>query len=314
LIADIFSSIFVAYPHIAQKGIDGSKTVVIAQGISNPTPNTIDLDLTAILESSSSYAPHLYSWNASLYLEGSDVPFTYLTVPESQAANGTQIHIRQTAQIANLTEFNKFSAKTFASDNFTIYLRGSGELKQGTLQKTSVQYNEPTLVSGEEDPVSWTVMVLTMLPGFQGLRSIEVSDIVIKNDLPYNANSMGKVAMNNPSSTSLHFGNVTLDLFVAGIAIGNTTLPNFVLTPGLQNYTMYTTSDTTVVAGLLAKKEYRCGVIPVDVKGNSSTFDGVEIPYFTKSLQDTTQHTVLNLTDALNAAGFGKIITGDCEP
>ena len=143
------SSIYVAYPKMAQSNVNDSTLHVTSESILNPAPDAFDLDLTSELESSSKYHPDLDAFEASLYLQDSDVPFASFNTPAMKANNGTVTHVKQRVEIQNQTEFTRYAMLTLASESYTVYLRGNGGLKLGGLPKTSVDYNQDIQMKGK---------------------------------------------------------------------------------------------------------------------------------------------------------------------
>lgn len=150
-------SIYVAYPKMAQSAVKDSQLHATAESILNPAPGAFDLQLTSELETHSKYHPTLYGFEASLYLEGSDVPFASFNTPEVKANNGTVSNVQQRVQIQNQTEFTRYAMVTLASETYTVFLRGNGGLKQGGLPKTSVDYNQKIELNGRSLSESWSV-------------------------------------------------------------------------------------------------------------------------------------------------------------
>lgn len=134
---------------MAQSNVNDSKLHVTAESILNPAPDAFDLDLTSELETHAKYHPQLDAFEASLYLQDSDVPFATFTTPAMKANNGTVSNVQQRVQIQNQTEFTRYAMLTLASETYTVYLRGNGGLKQGSLPKTNVDYNQEIELNGE---------------------------------------------------------------------------------------------------------------------------------------------------------------------
>ena len=135
-------SIFVGYPKMAQKGIDDSRLVLISQKITNPTADALNLALTSVLLSDSSNHPQLDAFDGSFYLAGSDTPFATVLVPGFQAINGSVAQITQHLQISNMSSLIGYTQSTLQNRSLTVYLRGKGGLKQGSLPKINVNYNQ----------------------------------------------------------------------------------------------------------------------------------------------------------------------------
>ncbi len=50
--------------------------------------------------------------------------------------------------------------------------------------------------------------------------------------------------------------------------------------------------------------EYKNGMLPIDIIGNSSVYNGQHLPYFEKALASNTQSITLDVGTALKAIGF----------
>lgn len=144
------------YPNIAQNGINHATLDITDEAILNPSPDSVDVNLTSRFITSSSYHPNLDPFNASLYLQGSDHPFLNLHIPEIKGAkNGTVVQVDQTnVAIENEDAFAEYCQKTLASKEYTVYLTGQGGLKQGSLPYTTVNYNNSISMKGSAPPSS----------------------------------------------------------------------------------------------------------------------------------------------------------------
>ena len=135
---------------------------------------------------------------------------------------------------------------------------------------------------------------------------------LLDEELPDGGNAQGTVFIPNRTPITLNMGNVTLDMNVAGTFIGNATLPNLMLTPGNNTVPIHVTVNQTAVVGLLQVPQYQCGLLPVDIVGKKSMFNGEELTYYSKALQANTVQTQLNVRPSLEEAGFGFVL-GDAD-
>lgn len=79
-------------------------------------------------------------------------------------------------------------------------------------------------------------------------------------------------------------------------------------------------SNLSAVTTLLALPAFRCGVLPVEIRGINSTStvttmedEGqVLLPYFTAALRKSAVKTSLDLGPALRREGLQAVLTGDC--
>ena len=133
--ADNQARVYVAYPHQAQSTISKSQLVATSMAILNPAPTSFNLELSDMFLTNSSLKSHLDPFLASLSLTESSPAFVKFQVPAIEASNGSQTHIAQRVQIANLDEWDKYSEAVLASEEYNIYLKGRGGLKYGSLPK-----------------------------------------------------------------------------------------------------------------------------------------------------------------------------------
>lgn len=117
--------------------------------LSDPAPDAFTLELNSVLSTTSKYHPELAAFNGSLHLKDSEAAFAYLDIPEVKAENGTESHISQRVQIADMTEYIKYTKTVLGTEEFSIYLKGRGGLQQGGLPKTTVNYNKEITMKGK---------------------------------------------------------------------------------------------------------------------------------------------------------------------
>ena len=117
--------------------------------ILQPAPNAFNLELSNMFLSNSSLKSHLDPFLGSFSLTESSPPFVKFPVPAIEASNGSQAHIAERVQIADLDEWNKYTKEVLLSDEYAIYLKGKGGLKYGKLPKTTVTYDSLGRISSE---------------------------------------------------------------------------------------------------------------------------------------------------------------------
>jgi hypothetical protein len=112
-----------------------------------------------------------------------------------------------------------------------------------------------------------------------------------------------QVFIPNPSPMTIQLGDVTQDVYVGDQKIATALIPNLELKPGDNLIPMSSISDQAKVIGLIST-QFKDGMVPVDIKGNSSIFNGQHLPYFEAALRAQTLHTTLNLGPALKGIGL----------
>lgn len=123
------------------------------------------------------------------------------------------------------------------------------------------------------------------LPGLNGFKGLTIDTFFLQlnSSLPDGANSNGTVTIPNPSVLTLAVGDAAFDISVNGTKIANATIPDLVLQPGNHSHTINVSSNLTAVVPLLSEPAYQCGILPVDILGTASVYDGKLLPYFTRS-------------------------------
>ena len=141
---------------MAKSQVAESRLEVKSMDIESPTPKSIELAFTQVLHSNSSYHPTLYPFNASFYLvdKRDNPPFASIRTPEFEARNGAESQVPlQRVNITHPDEFTRYVLTALDRENFTIALRGTGDLKLGSLPKTSVDYDQNITMKGEKLPL-----------------------------------------------------------------------------------------------------------------------------------------------------------------
>jgi hypothetical protein len=142
-------SVFVGFPHFAQSAVNASTINITSMALLNPTPDSFDLNLVSVLGSKSSFHPQLDAFNASVYLPGSSAPIMYIQIPAVKAQDGAVTTIEgQHITIADIEGFTKYTAAVLGLETVTLLLRGKTGLKEGSLPKTTVDYNKTITMNG----------------------------------------------------------------------------------------------------------------------------------------------------------------------
>ncbi len=87
-----------------------------------------------------------------------------------------------------------------------------------------------------------------------------------------------------------------MNLSVGGDPVGIALIPNLTLRPGENMAEMRATTNQTMVLAKVA--EYPDQILPVDITGNSTVFEGRNLPYYELPLRANTISIRLNLANA----------------
>lgn len=115
---------------------------------------------------------------------------------------------------------------------------------------------------------------------------------------------IGMIYIPNPTVMTITMGNVTFNNYVDDEFIGTSSLSDLILKPGNNTLPMRSTVNQTLVIEKVTGT-YKDGMLPIDIVGNSSVYNGQHLEYFEKALQSNRQHIVLNVGAALAALGGG---------
>ncbi|KAL8940997.1 MAG: hypothetical protein Q9211_002002 [Gyalolechia sp. 1 TL-2023] len=281
--------VYVAFPKIAQDGVNNSILEIQNLIFTNPTPNSFHLEQTAVLTNHNKYHPRLDAFNASLSVGGSeDRPFAYVEIPAVHATETATTHLEQEVQIVDLEAFTDYNARLWANSSVDLVVKGKTKLHEMKFPTVTVDFRKRI-----------------KMRGFEGIPGFNVTGFSIKLiPEPDGANMIGTVYIPNPTVLTLTMGNVTFNNFVDDEFIGTSLLSDLVLRPGNNTVTMRSRVNQTLVVEKV-KETYKNGMLPIEIRSNSSIYNGQHLEYFEKALQGSRQHVVLNVGAALAALTGG---------
>ncbi|WEW58791.1 hypothetical protein PRK78_004259 [Emydomyces testavorans] len=273
--------IFVGYPNIAQRDVNRSTLNITKMEITDPGPDSFHIKLAQVIGSKSKFHPTLDPFNADVSLRGSSEPFLKLNVPAVKAVDGAASEIDQDVTIPQGDAFTQYSLAVMKQETVEMIIYGKTKLKEGSLPKTTVTYNKTA-----------------SMKGLNGLKGFNVTTFKLVSPAESDGTNMrGNVFIPNPSVMSLTMGNLTLNLSVDGKSIGQSHMNDVVIRPGDNNIEMTSKIDQTQVIGFLSGQNapYKNGILPVEIVGDSATYNGKELPYYSKALQSNKLHIDLNV-------------------
>ncbi|KAL9603892.1 MAG: hypothetical protein Q9219_000830 [cf. Caloplaca sp. 3 TL-2023] len=283
--------VYVAFPRITQNAVNKSGLEIQSLTLSNPTPDSFHLEQTSLVTNHNRYHPRLDAFNVSLSVAGSeDKPYAQIELPKAHATERTTTHVDQDVQILDIESFTDYNTQILTKEIVDVIVKGRTKLHEMRLPVTTVDYHKTLHMRG-----------LNGLAGFN-VTSFEIKLI----PEPDGANMIGIVYIPNPSVLTITMGNVTFNNYVDDDFIGTTSLSDLVLRPGNNTIPMRSTVNQTLVIEKVTGT-YKDGMLPVDIIGNSSVYDGQHLEYFEKALQSNRQHIVLNVGAALAALGGGGL-------
>ncbi|KAL3462810.1 hypothetical protein BJX64DRAFT_288022 [Aspergillus heterothallicus] len=257
--------VYVGYPRIAQDGINDSTLTVTSMAITSPAPSSLHLNQTAVLGTHTIFHPHIYEFNAAVRLPGYEEPMMNITVPTIKANDGTILNIDMDVALQRPEIFAEFSKAVMLQEEVSLNIFGKPRLKQAGLHTVTVTYNHTITLKG-----------LNKLAGFQ------VLNLQLDPNRDDGMNAKGSVLIPNPSVMTLAMGNVTFDLSSNGTELGPAVIHNLVVQPGNNTASIVANVDQLALLGLLPKHPpYN---VEMQARGNSSVYNGQELPYYTEAL------------------------------
>ncbi|OJD15190.1 hypothetical protein AJ78_04553 [Emergomyces pasteurianus Ep9510] len=281
--------IYVAYPNMAQRDVNKSTLTIDSMEITDPAPDAFRIRVVQTIGSKSKYHPNLDAFNATVALAGANTTLFALQAPAVKAVDGAKSTIDQRISLdGHVGAFTDYSIRVMKSETVQLEINGRTGLREGSLPKTTVDYNK-----------------LITMKGLNSLKGFKVTDFKLVSDQDDGSNMLGEVLIPNPSVMTLTLGDVSLELSVDGTVIGTSILPALTVRPGDNLVKMRSTVDIAKVFPLVTgdQAKYKKGVIPVTIVGKSSVYNGKELPYFTAALKSNTLKIDLDLGPML---GLGE--------
>jgi len=189
-----------------------------------------------------------------------------------------------------MDQFIAYNKLVTQSETFRFALRGRTRLHLGALPVVSVDFNKAIETKG--------------LNSFKGIKVSNVN--ISMTPFPDGSNMHGTINIPNPSVMTLTIGDMLQDIYVDGTLIGNTTIKDVVLRPGDNLFPMTSTTEQAIVLPLLTTK-YTDGILPVEARTRTITFQGQSLRYFEEPMKATPVKLELDLRDALAGIGLGSM-------
>ncbi|MCJ1361358.1 hypothetical protein MMC16_000456 [Acarospora aff. strigata] len=311
--------VFVGFPRIAQSNVNDSTLEIQSMIITDPRPQSFHLKQRSLIRSDSSYHPLLDAFNATLSIQDGGTarpPFATVELPAVHPAAETPVDLDQNVQVTDLGQYTNFAKVVLASEEYKLAVKGRTGLHQKGLRAITVGYDKVVTLKGTLPSAkthngcgSLALIACHSIVGLNGLKGFNVTSFqILLTASPDGANMIGKVYIPNPSVMTMEMGNVTMTLFVDSLQIGTSTIPDLTLRPGPNTVDMRATTNQSLVLQKLAN--YKDGILPVDIVGNSSVYNGRHLTYYEEALASNTLRVNLNVGRALGEIGLGGVVGG----
>ncbi|KIN06829.1 hypothetical protein OIDMADRAFT_46754 [Oidiodendron maius Zn] len=281
--------VYVGMPRIAQDGINASTLTLSSLQFLNPTPDSFTLSANATQYSSSIFTPTIDAFIASMHLvtNGSASPnaITQIAMPQIHVRHpNTNIAIdNQKVPVLNFDQVTDFAIQILNQENLTVRIEGMSKLHEGALPVFKISYNSSLTFEG-----------LNGLPGFN------ITDTKVNiSAAPGEPNMSGVAIFPNPTIVTVELGNVTMLLSTSkeGV-IGNCTLNNFTLKPGINQIPMTATVNSSAVVSSVGSD----GLLDLLILGQYAVYNGVHLTYYEKALQSHALKLQINFTAILESS------------
>ncbi|OCL13904.1 hypothetical protein AOQ84DRAFT_371763 [Glonium stellatum] len=271
----------VIFPAVAQRLVDSADLPIRSSMIMDPTNGSVIYSLIASLKVPKPFTVKLMPITLSLFrpeTEPNIIPYVNVSLPEMKLKGNASVAItNQTATILDKSQFIDFLANAVYSEEFTLAARGETDAYLGKL-KAHIHFNKAIKLKG-----------LNMLNRF-----VINSARVLLPPEEDGTNLEGSFTIPNASIVTFELGNVTLNLKVGDLILGNATMENVLLKPGNNSISARGIIDlkTTIKnIGPIVTAEadaLKAGNIEVSASGNQTIFNGQHIDYFEDVLNNLT--------------------------
>ena len=140
-------SVYAAFPHIAQQGVDASTIEITSLMALDPTPTSFHFIQDSLSHSYNTYHPWLDPFNASLSLAGS-APYCMVVLPGTSSGDSVPAHIDQIVQVTDLEGFTDYNAALLNSESIQARVNGSTWLYEMKFPAAHVSYDKITTLTG----------------------------------------------------------------------------------------------------------------------------------------------------------------------
>lgn len=223
--------------------------------------------------------------------------FVTLAVPAQTLKGTTTIEIpAQVVDVLNAAELTKFLARAFTADRdkAIVGVRGTSVARLAGATSSLLRY-----------PVDLDKAV--RLDGLRGLDGLHVEELVPVAPAEADGTSLrGSLWLPNDSVLSLGLGNVSYDVSVAGVRIGETSVADLHIVPGDQTIQYGGTTDADAVMGnarTVLESLDGDGSFEFLVTGKEATVNGEHIGYLDDILSKISVKTQVDVCTAMASLG-----------
>ncbi|KGO67595.1 Protein of unknown function DUF3712 [Penicillium italicum] len=270
----ILPLIYVGVPNFANSYINKYDYDYNGLEITNPRPTALHIKQKRPIKSGVSGSGHLNAFNATCRLKDTDEIFTIFPVPRIAFGKGAVLDIDQDMDLSCVDCLSRLTSGFSSNKSSSILIEGSPDMKYGALPTAHLNIHKTVKVDG----FNFTSFLNTK--GALNITSLEIMEPPVDG---YNFNVT--ISMRNPTPFIIELGHVTFNLTLGDSDLGWIDFPYLFLGKSIRSSVVLGSLNklTLVKEAISGGDDF--GHVTIGVHGNSCSFKGVDIPYFTAAIR-----------------------------
>ncbi|KAJ5129771.1 Protein of unknown function DUF3712 [Penicillium bovifimosum] len=281
----ILPLLYVGIPNFANDYINKYEYDYNGLEITNPRPTAFHIKQTQTLEIGGGFSGsgHLDAFDAECRLKDTGELFAVFPVPKIAFGNGASLEINQDMDISCVDCLSRLATAAASNKSSSILVKGSPDLKFGGLPTAHLNIHKTMNVGG------YNVTDFINSEGAFNVTKVDLLDPPVDG---YNFNAT--ISVRNPTPFIVEMGHVSFNLSMGGEDLGWVELPYLKLEKTISSAVVLGSIDKKMlIHGAVQSDDF--GVVTIDVKGNSCSFKGVDIPYFSAAIKAVSASATLDL-------------------
>lgn len=270
--------IFVGVPNIAQAKINDADLEVQSVNVLETQTNSYLMQINSTISTDGTVKADIDPFQGDMSLQ--DLPnapaFATLKFPATNGDKHQEVNVSQTVQITDMDAFKKFNEVFFQNETLRVRIAGKTQVQpSGLTRKYDVDF----------------VKILD-LAGLNLLTGTKLTNAKIElGPYPTNKTNFWATAeIPNASHFTLDIGNATFANFADEKNVGNLTINDLVLRPGINSINVTGILDQATLTTIAIQKPYcQQGFVPIKLLGLTVENNGQNIPYFQAALASANQ-------------------------
>ncbi|KAM4059707.1 hypothetical protein HRG_002666 [Hirsutella rhossiliensis] len=278
--------IFVGVPKIAQSKLNEAELQIQGVNVLQTKPDSFLMEINSTITTDGKIHADVDAFEGTMSLDADNAkPFVTLQFPKTTADKFQTVNISQTVQIKDMEAFKEFNVAFFQQEKLRVRVQGKTRVQpKGLDRKYDVDFKKTLDING--------------LNLFKGTKVTDGTvDIMATKGKP---NFRGTAEIPNNSHFTLDIGNATFTNFADGQNLGNLTIRNLLVRPGINKVDIEAELDQVKVLSIVSKKPY-CdnGVVPFQLLGTDVENGGQKLDYFTATLASANQTVDIDIGSIL---------------